>query len=231
MRGRLPAALWVRRWRSGQLMSRPLPTRVMHFTHVTHLHTIVQLGLLCDAHAHRDGALVAEVGDHGVKRRRRERPVPCPPGGVVADYVPFYYAPRSPVMFKLDRGGVPTYQDGCAELVYLATSVERLAATGQTLVFTDSNAALKVARFSNDVSEIDELVDWPLMSERMWNSTPDDPDRMDRRMAECLVHHAVPWAAVEMVVAKSEACASTALRALATVGATTPVVVRPGWYF
>lgn len=212
-------------------MPRPRPTQVMHFTHVDHLSTIVELGLLCDAQAHRDGVLVTEVGDHGVKRRRRARPVPCVPGGFVADYVPFYYAPRSPMMFKIERGGVTTYQDGCAELVYLVTSVERLADLGQTLVFTDSNAALKVARFSHDLAEIEKLIDWPLMLARMWKSTPDDPDRMDRRMAECLVHGAVPWAAVESVVAKSDACASTARRVLATVGATTPVVVRPGWYF
>ena len=46
---------------------------------------------------------VTEVGHRGVKERRRTRAVDVGSGGVTADYVPFYYAPRSQAPFLRDR--------------------------------------------------------------------------------------------------------------------------------
>lgn len=74
--------------------------------------------------------LTVEAGDTSVKRLRKRREAPLQPGGVVADYVPFYFGYRSPMMFKIDRGGVPTYSGDCDDLVYLVTTVERLARLG-----------------------------------------------------------------------------------------------------
>ncbi|QNE20014.1 DUF4433 domain-containing protein [Kribbella qitaiheensis] len=36
--------------------------------------------------------------------------------------MPFYYAPRSPMMHNIHKGKVPSYQDGCERLIYLATT-------------------------------------------------------------------------------------------------------------
>ncbi|WP_161983184.1 DUF4433 domain-containing protein, partial [Candidatus Frankia alpina] len=102
-------------------MARFPPTPVMHFTHLDHLATIMREGLLSDTEVRRRGLLRTEVGNQGIKRRRRERCVRVPPGGVVADYVPFYFAPCSPMMYVIHQGGVPTYDGGCDDLVYLVT--------------------------------------------------------------------------------------------------------------
>jgi len=48
--------------------------------------------------------------------------VPLAPYGCVADYVPFYFAPRSPMLYKLHKGGVPNYTGGQDPLVYLVSS-------------------------------------------------------------------------------------------------------------
>jgi hypothetical protein len=39
---------------------------------------------------------------------------------------------------------------------------------------------------------MDDHIDWPLMKATMWASTTEDPNRMRRRMAEFLIHEAVP---------------------------------------
>lgn len=115
--------------------------------------------------------------------------------------------------------------------MYLVSTVERLRSLGLATLFTDRNAVLAVAEFVADLPRLDDAVDWELMTATMWKNTPEQPDRRERRMAECLIHERVPWEAFTEVVARTRACAVTARAALTTVGTSTPVVVRPDWYF
>jgi len=206
----------------------------MHFTHVDHLRTIVDHGLLCDAAAQSSGLLTAEVGNVDIKRRRRARVVPVPPGGVVADYVPFYFAARSPMMYLIAHGGVDTYDRGASRLIYLVSSLERLHDLGHATVLTDRNAVLNYAEFRpfNPADPIDDgFIDWPLMRAQYWNATTDDPQRKERRMAEALVHHRVGWDAILGIGVKNDVIADEVRRALTAAGAPRKVNVVPHWYF
>jgi len=213
---------------------------VFHFTHVSHLSAIVRDGLLSDSVVHAGGRLTHEAGDLGIKDQRRRRAVPCGPGGVVADYVPFYFAPRSPMLYRITNpqgladGGVVTYNGGPDELVYLVTSVERLHQAGLSLVLTDRNAAAALAKFRSAPTSWFEsgFIDWPLMNARLWNDTTGYPDRMARRMAECLAHQCVPWACFAKVAVANAAVARQARDALISAGEHAMVPVpEPNWYF
>lgn len=210
-------------------MPRPVPTPVLHFTHVENLPSIVRDGLRPDSVV--GGVLSVEVGNRGIKDQRRERHVPVGDRGRVCEYVPFYFAPRSPMLSAIHHGRVPGYTSGTEPLVYLVTSVEGLLATGLRPVFTDRNAVLALAQFSDRLTDLDDLVDWPLMRERYWSNTPDDPERRERRMAECLVPGLVPWAAIELVVTRSVEIAEVARRVASSLEHSVSVDVRPGWYF
>ena len=213
-------------------MLRPQPLEVVHFTRVEHLGGMAEWGMFSDNEAQARGLLQIEVGNSGIKERRRRRAVPIPPGGSVADYVPFYFAPRSPMMYSIERGNVPTYQDGCGRLAYIVTNIERLVSLGLPTLLTDRNAVLRLAEFTDARSAArDDFIDWELMQARYWNSTPEEPDRMERRMAECLVHSNVPWEAVTEIVTQTRAVAEDAERVLTAVGRTTTILVRPDWYF
>jgi ssDNA thymidine ADP-ribosyltransferase, DarT len=69
------------------------------------------------------------------------------------------------------------------------------------------------------------------MKATYWSNTPDDPDRKERRQAECLVHPSVPWDLVEEVATKTEHARGRVEQTLATFEVATPVVVRANWYF
>lgn len=214
-------------------MPRPTPTRIFHFTRVEHLMTIVESGLLCDRQAQTDGLLAIEVGNTGIKARRATRPVPVQPGGVVADYVPFYFAPRSPMLSSIHKGNVPGYSQGTDRLIYLATTVETLLDVGLDPVLTDRNAVLDYAGFVQlrDGEPEDDFIDWPLMNETYWYDTEAYPDRRERRMAECLVLNAVPWDAFLFVGAKSKTVAEEVQELIGSVGSAPRVAARPRWYF
>jgi len=144
-------------------ITRPVPTPLYHFTHISHLETVLAAGLRCDAAMQGTDELVNEVGNLDVKQRRRGRQVPVSPFGVTADYVPFYFAPRSPMMYAIHTGNVAQYSGGLDPLVYLVTTPEQAAAAGRAYVITDGNCASALTEFSADLADLDELVDWSIM--------------------------------------------------------------------
>jgi ssDNA thymidine ADP-ribosyltransferase, DarT len=212
-------------------MPRPQPTPVFHITRFEHLESMVAHGLLSDNQAQERGLVQVEIGNVGIKAQRVRRLVPIAPGGVVADYVPFYFAPRSPMLYAIDKGNVPTYQQGCEEIIYLVSSTQTLAAHGLTVLGTDRNAVMAVAEYTDDDTHLTEIVDWNLMKTRMWNNTSTAPDRRERRQAELLVLGQVPWSAFLEVGTKSQGMKRRVEEVLARLAQTTEVAVRRDWYF
>lgn len=211
-------------------MPAPAPVWLCHFTHVNHLPTISADGLSCDSDV--GSSLSAEAGEPAIKARRLRTAVPVPPFGVVGEYVPFYFAPRSPMLSAIHHGRVPTFAGNEYDLVYLCTTVEHLESLGLTLTFSDRNAVLRIAEFrtqSEDWRE-DGFIDWPLMKERYW-ADPDHPDWRERRMAECLAFRRVPWEGILAIATFDERRAATVSSMLERRSHRPKLLVRPGWYF
>ncbi|MEW2381456.1 DUF4433 domain-containing protein [Micromonospora sp. NPDC047707] len=215
--------------------SRPKPTLIMHFTHIDNLPAILAAGrLLADNAVGR--RLAMNVGAADIKASRRERVVTCQPGGVVADYVPFYFAERSPMMYRIAcehrDGKAGCYPDGDDPLVYLVSSVERAHEACLSWVASDGNCAHHLTNFSRSLDELAELVDWPLMQERIWKNLPDDPDRIRRRMAEFLVHREFQLDLLLGYAVRTSQRETQLRRVLQTAGIIDAYVrVRPDWYY
>lgn len=208
---------------------------VLHFTHLDNLPAVLAAGaLLADADVPRP--LVTDIGNTGIKAARRRRRVPLPPAGVVADYVPFYFAPRSPMLYRIccdHRDGVPgRYPHGEDPLVYLVSSVDRVVASGRPWLATDGNAAAAVTRFTATAADLPGLVDWPLMEATYWAADTADPDRERRRMAELLVHRRLPLTALAGFATRTERRAQQVRARLAAAGRSGDYVsVRADWYY
>jgi ssDNA thymidine ADP-ribosyltransferase, DarT len=215
-------------------VTRPLPTRVFHMTRIERLPSVVEHGLLPDNVCRQQQIAGVEIGYDHIKRRRAQRVVPCGAGGTLADYVPFYFAPRKPMLYAITRGLVSVEAARTDQIVYLVSSIQSLRRAGLTVVASNRHAELDYSEMSDLDGDLDHdgFVDWPLMTARYWNNTPDDPDRKERRQAECLVHPYVPWQAIEGVATKTEQARSQVELVLGTVAAQPArVVVRAEWYF
>jgi ssDNA thymidine ADP-ribosyltransferase, DarT len=204
----------------------------MHFTHIRNLPGILAASCLqSDNLLSRQSVAIVEAADPVIKARRRQVRIRLAPFGCVADYVPFYFAPRSPMLYKLARGGVPSYTDGQDSLIYFVGTVERIADTGLRYIFSDGNCAASVTQLFNDLRDLETAVDWALMRVRMWNDTAEDPDRMRRRMAEFLVHERVPVRCLARIVVRTPAMKRQVVAILVEHGISLSVEIRPGWYF
>jgi hypothetical protein len=79
----------------------PVPSKphIYHIVHVDNLASIVANGCLWpDSVMHqRRGSTV--IGNREIKNDRLWLPVPCHPGTTVGEYVPFYFCPRSVMLY------------------------------------------------------------------------------------------------------------------------------------
>jgi len=81
--------------------------------------------------------------------------------GTLHDYVPFYFAPRSPMLFTISRGNVPTCSNQ-EPVVHLVTNIQAVQAAGLPFVFTDGHGIMQLTSFFEDLAQLDH-VDWTIM--------------------------------------------------------------------
>ncbi|MDQ4033885.1 MAG: DUF4433 domain-containing protein [Actinomycetota bacterium] len=206
-------------------MDRP----ILHFTHVNNLPGVVASGgLEADSILSENDTSIVDCADAGIKARRRAMAVKVAPFGYVSDYVPFYFAPRSPMMYRISKGGVRSYPGSAAELVYLVSSVQIVDEAGLRWVFSDGNCGARITDHYNQLHDLETAVDWDVMRAQMWADTDEDGDRKRRRAAEFLVHERFPLACIRASVVKTERMAA---RVRPVLPQDIVVKVDPYYYF
>jgi hypothetical protein len=202
-------------------------------TRIERLPSVIEHGLLPDNVCKRRQITGVEIGYDHIKQRRALRVVPCGAGGTLGDYVPFYFAPRSPMLYAITHGLVSAEAACTEQIVYLLSSTQTLRRAGLTVVASNRHAELGYAAMTDHDGDLDgnDFIDWPLMTARYWNNTPDAPDRKERRQAECLVHPRAPWQVIEGLAMKTEHARDQVELLLDRAGQSTPVVVSAEWYF
>jgi hypothetical protein len=209
---------------------RPM-TAIYHITHVDNLPALIARGaLLSDTLIRQHGLAPRNIAYGNIKARRAATAVTVAPHGVVSDYVPFYFCPRSPMLYAVHGGQVPGYDGGQANVVHLVASAESLVASGLGCVHTEGHAAMQPIVFHPGCDGFPRL-DWPLIRSGSWGNTPDDGDRKRRKQAEFLVHGSVPWTAISHVGVIDATIAGRVSTLLATAEHRPEVVVQRHWYY
>jgi hypothetical protein len=180
-----------------------MPANICHITDAGNLESILEQGGLHASNVlHQRGVDYASIAYESIQDRRAVTQVPCGPGGVLHDYVPFYFGPRSPMLYTISRGNVPSCPNGQTTVVHLVSTAEAVSAAGLGFAFTDGHAIVALSEYYDDLADLDQ-VDWPLMKARYWHDTLDDMDRKRRRQAEFLVHESMPWSLIDEIVVMS----------------------------
>ena len=142
----------------------PEKALIWRIVHRDNLPWILDNGLHCASSPTQASAYVA-IGNTDLISRRTYREVPIEPGGTLADYVPFYFTPFSPMMYNIytGRGEVPKRSN--EEICILVSSLSRVNVMGLRFVFTDRHAYSALARYFNDTALLNEI-DWTLLQAR-----------------------------------------------------------------
>ncbi len=170
------------------------------------------------------------IAYENIQDRRARIRVPCGAGGVLHDYVPFYFAPRSPMLYTINRGNVTSYTQGQAALIHLVSDVLEIEIRGLDFVFTDGHAVMQITDFFDHLNYLDHI-DWDVMESRYWNDTNEDNDRKRRRQAEFLVHNFLPWQLITEIGVINSTIKAQAENILQKFTHKPSVIVRNNWYY
>lgn len=211
----------------------PNPTPIYRLLHVENLPLCLKWeALLAPAHAPNDGMAYKTIHNVDIQNKRTNTRIPCGPDGVIHDYVPFYFGPRSPMLYQLHTGRVAGYREGQEPLIYLVANAQAVQQSGVGYVFSDGHGIAAFTNWFHDLTELDK-VDWEAAYARVWKDTVDDPDRQRRKQSEFLIHRECPWALIEEVAVLTEALKQRIEGVLAGVAMKLrkPVRLRPEWYY
>lgn len=216
-------------------MNQPPPApKIYHITHVSNLAGIAASGeLLSDGEILRAASPVQVIGMSAIKQRRlKELDVSCHPGTKVGDYVPFYFCPRSIMLYVIHSANHPelAYRGGQDPIVHLQADLHQVVqwadGNGVRWAFSLSNAGARYTEFRSSINRLVDL-DWTAIAAKDFR----DPDVKERKQAEFLVHGSFPLRLVERIGVRTRATQSNAASVLSSVGIQAPVEVWEDWYF
>lgn len=202
----------------------PARVELFHITDVDNLTSIIASGRLLSDVA-LAGVAHQVIGYGHIKQRRMTQyRVPCCGGRFVGEFVPFYFCPRSPMLFTVNKGATGKTAGCQSSIVHLVTSVARLVALGRAWAVADGNAGAAHTGFRADLAAIDDL-NWKAIRAHQWQGLT------HQKSAEFLVADTVPWAAIGMIACHNAKTATRVTQCLAQAGHAPSVVVCPDWYY
>lgn len=210
-----------------------VPTRpkIYHIVHVDKLTSIIQ-----DRYIWSDAEMACRVpagtviGMSSIKQRRMKLRLTSHSGLYVGDCTPFYFCPRSVMLFLIHRDNHPdlTYHGGQEPIVHLEAdlyaSIAWVRANSLRWAFTLSNAG---SLYFEDRCSVDALseINWDAVQSTSWSM------HKEAKQAEFLMERCFPWPLVERIGVSSLQVQMIVSSILASTGLCTPVSCIPSWYY
>lgn len=212
----------------------PPQLKIYHITHVENLPSIIAEGaLLSDAQMVARGGPAASIGMGHIKRRRLEKlEVRCHPGTMVGEYVPFYFCPRSVMLYLLHRGDNPelAHKGGQRPIVHLEADLGEVVEWADEAkclwAFSLTNAGAFYTHFYNRLDDLDQI-NWRAVAATDWRA----PEIKEGKQAEFLVYDSFPWGLVNRIGVSSMEVRNRTVAALRGAKHQPRVEIQPTWYY
>jgi hypothetical protein len=210
----------------------PSRPKLYHIAHVDRLASIVADECLwCDREVVPRAPPGTTIGMNAIKKRRLEElRLTSHPELFVGDCVPFYFCPRSVMLYLIYQANHPEldYRGGQESIVHLEADLHTVVAWADAnrrrWAFTLSNAGARYFEDRSNLGQLDEI-DWNAVQATDWRQYKDG------KQAEFLLELSFPWQLVERVGVHSRSAYTSAVNALAMAGHRPPVEIRRDWYY
>lgn len=204
-----------------------MSTQIYRMIHVENLPRLLEWGGdWSQNQATQRGLSKRPIHHTDIMDARQRATIDVPPRGVVADYVPFYFGPRSPMLYAIKNGKV----EGCKdqkEIIYLVSSAEAVAEAKLPFVFTDGHAIIGYVNHFNRLEDLPK-VPWDAIRAQYWNNLVDG---RCKRQSEFLVRDFFPLPLVGGIGVANEKRKAEVEEVLGAAEISMQVKVCSGWYF
>ncbi len=208
----------------------PAKVFLYHITHVDNLPKIIAAGgLRSDAQMRSRQADHLVIGFDHIKDRRLSLPVACHAGTMVGDYVPFYFCPRSAMLYVIHmRNEELAFTGGQDSIVHLITGFSGVTQwadkEGARWAFSTSNAGGFTADFYSTPDKLDQI-DWQAVNTTYW------AECREQKQAEFLVYESFPFGLVLGIGVKDDTMKERVETIVAGVADPPTVKTMPSWYY
>ncbi len=219
-------------------MTVPANPKIYHILHVDRLPSVIADGFLwCDAEIARRGSAGTTIGMNSIKERRlNELTLSSHPDLYVGQCVPFYFCPRSIMLYVISWGNHPElgYTGGQQTIIHLQADLHQVVAwadaNDRRWAFTTTNAG---SRFFDDYADLAELakLNWSAIQTNRWGGAGIDPSIKDGKQAEFLLEHSFPWHLVERIGVIDNSIYTQVMHALSGAMHRPPVEIKRNWYY
>lgn len=222
------------------MSSPPANPLIYHITHLNNLPAIVAHGgLMSDVAMIERGGPVTSVGMRTIKQRRISLPISCHPGLNVGDCVPFYFCPRSIMLYVIHCANNPelTYREGQSPIVHLEADLNAVVQWANTdqrrWAFSLSNAGAGYALFRSSLADLGDI-DWDAVASNDFANGVYSPAGLpvkEGKQAEFLLEKHFPWILVQRIGVQSQTMALEVQATISNAAHRPAISVQPSWYF
>jgi hypothetical protein len=215
------------------MMPVPAQPKIYHIVHVDRLASIVaDKRIWCDAEVIKRAAAGTMIGMSEIKERRlKELKLQSHPDLFVGQCTPFYFCPRSVMLYLIYQGNHPnlTYRGGQGPIVHLEADLKATIAwakeKNRKWAFTLSNAGARYFEDHNDVMKLDEI-NWDAVAAEWWQGA-----FKEAKQAEFLIERSFPWHLVERIGIHSATIAPRVSAAMKDAAHKPIVEIKRDWYY
>lgn len=172
--------------------------RMVHWQNVEY---ILQHGMCCRGHELEDPNYV-NIGMRSLIADRHEYSIPIEGAGYLGEYVPFYFAGHSPMLYLIRDGKSNVEQRPQSDIVFIVAKYQTIKELGLPFIFTDKNAKIAVSNYYQEEKDFEKL-DWESIKARNWASDESNLARRDLKQAEFLIRNHVPVSCINFLVVKT----------------------------
>ena len=178
----------------------PAEPKIYHITHIDRLGSILNDGFLrCDADITKHSSKGTTIGIEGIKQRRlAELTLNSHPDLYVGDCVPFYFCPRSVMLYVISQADKDelSYKGGQEPIIHLEADLHQTTEWARQnnlrWAFTLSNAGSYYFEDRCNLANLQE-VNWNAVQAHYWSNC------RDKKQAEFLIEKRFSWTLVSRI--------------------------------
>lgn len=197
--------------------------RMVHIKNIPH---ILQYGIVRKDSPNANPEYVP-IGDATVIRtRQNKRATDDTP---LSEYIPFYFGPRSPMLYVIQHGynGVKHYPP--SEIVYCVVKIEDITNSGIDCCFTDGHAINAATSFyaKSQLPELNTFVKYEDVFREHWSASDYGDEVKRKKEAELLIKDDIPVQYIDSFVVYHK----EVRQRLVEMGVTQPIYVSSQFYY